>query len=117
MGGKKALGKYGEDKAIDYLKNKGHAILKRNYYTRYGEIDIFSKIKNRVHVIEVKFFQTKHLPIGYKINWKKQRRMINCTNIFLDQFNLRSHYVQFDLITVHGDQVKHLENIFTLTGA
>ena len=110
-----ALGRLGEQIAMDYLISNGHSIIKKNFYTRFGEVDIFSKIGNRLHAIEVKTYRQAYLPIGYKINWKKQRRMIQCTQIFLDRFNLWTFYVQFDLIIVHGDQVTHMENIFSLT--
>lgn len=112
---KKTLGQYGESMAIKYLTQHGHTILKKNFYTRFGEVDMFSQIGNRLHVIEVKTYRQAYLPIGYKINWKKQRRMIQCTQIFLDRFNLWRCYVQFDLIIVDNDQVTHLENIFSLT--
>tara|TARA_Y100000590_G_C15369458_1_gene881953 strand:+ start:228 stop:572 length:345 start_codon:yes stop_codon:yes gene_type:complete len=109
------LGRFGEQVAMDYLISKGHAILKKNFYTRFGEVDIFSQIGNRLHVIEVKTFKQYYLPVGYKINWKKRRRMIQCTEMFLDRFNLRMCYVQFDLIIVHNKQVNHVENCFSLT--
>ena len=109
------LGRFGEKIAMDYLKSNGHSILKKNFYTRFGEVDIFSNIHNRLHAIEVKTYRHAYLPIGYKINWKKKRRMIQCTQIFMDRFNLWGFYVQFDLIIVNNDQVTHMENVFSLT--
>ena len=111
------LGRSGEQQAIDYLLSKGHRILKKNYYTRFGEIDVFSQVGNRLHVVEVKTYTRAYIPIGYKINRRKRRRMIQSTCLFLDQFNLWSWYVQFDLIIVHNNQVNHIENCFNLTDA
>ena len=111
----RALGKYGEDTATTYLRQHEHRILKRNYYTRFGEIDIFSRKGGHLHVIEVKMTRRGPVPIGYKINRRKKKRMIQSTCLFLDQYNLWSLYVQFDLITVVGNQVNHMQNIFSLT--
>lgn len=36
----KAIGKYGESIARDFLINNGYKILDMNYRNRYGEIDI-----------------------------------------------------------------------------
>ena len=36
----KETGDFGEDRAAEYLENRGYKISARNYHTRYGEIDI-----------------------------------------------------------------------------
>lgn len=113
-GTNKRLGNHGEFLAKTYLEKQGHAILAKNFYTRFGELDLISKYKKQIHIIEVKTFKSNHIPIGYKINWKKQRRMAQSTCIFLDRYKLWSNYVQFDLITIHSDQIKHIKNIFSL---
>ena len=38
------LAKWGEDRACQELKNKGHFILCRNFRNRTGEIDIISNL-------------------------------------------------------------------------
>ncbi len=43
--------------------------------------------------------------------------MIQSTQIFMDHTDFKPYFYQFDLITIIGDQIKHLENIFTLTDA
>ena len=102
------FGRFGEQVAIDYLTAKGHAILKRNFYTRFGEIDVISQRNNRLHVVEVKTLSRMHIPIGYKINRRKRQRMIQSTCIFLDKTNNWALFVQFDLIIVHKNQVNHI---------
>jgi putative endonuclease len=41
----KKIGDKGEDIAESYLLKKGYEILDRNYYSRYGEIDIIGKTR------------------------------------------------------------------------
>ena len=51
---KKTLGRIGEDMAEEMLKADGYEILRRNYYTRHGEIDIIASKDNVLYFAEVK---------------------------------------------------------------
>ena len=53
---KKAIGKYGEDMACDYLKHNEYYILERNFNCKQGEIDIvaYDNKINEIVFIEVK---------------------------------------------------------------
>ncbi len=110
----RSKGAIGEDKASKLLIKDGYTIIKRNFFTKFGEIDIIANQKNRMHIIEVKLLKKKYIHLGYKINYTKQRRMIQSTYIFMDQYKLYNYYYQFDLITIIGDQIKHYKNIFTI---
>ncbi len=50
----KTLGNLGENLAADYLIKQGYKIIKRNFRTRYGEIDIIAQDKDTLAFIEVK---------------------------------------------------------------
>lgn len=97
--------------------NNGYIILKRNYYTRFGELDIIARNKHTIHIIEVKLLKKEFIPVSLKLNYTKRKRMIQCTQIFMDHADLKQYFYQFDLITIIGDQIKHFENVFTLTDA
>ena len=111
----RSVGTYGESIATKYLINNGYKIITNNFYTRYGELDIIAIKRQYLHVIEVKLLQQEYFNLGYKINRKKRQRMIKSTQIIIDRLNLTNLYFQFDLITIIGNQIKHLENIFSLT--
>jgi len=51
---KQALGRQGEDLALNYLKKSGFRILDRNFRTRWGEIDIIAKKEKEYYFVEVK---------------------------------------------------------------
>lgn len=52
---KSQIGKIGEDIACQYLKNKGHTIIDRNYREPWGEIDIISRSPDKTLIfVEVK---------------------------------------------------------------
>ena len=111
----RSKGKHGEWIAVNYLIRNGYVIKKRNYFTQFGEIDIIAKKNNYIHIIEVKLLVNEYIHTGYKINYRKQKRMINSTLIYMDQFKNHHYFYQFDLITITGNQIKHYENIFNCT--
>ena len=48
------LGRYGEDRACDYLRGLGYSIVERNWRCRIGEIDIIARDHDRFVFVEVK---------------------------------------------------------------
>ncbi len=51
---KTSIGKKGEDLASNFLIQKGYKIIKRNFHSIYGEIDIIAIHENSLVFIEVK---------------------------------------------------------------
>lgn len=50
----KEIGDLGERVACEYLSRNGFSIVERNYWKKYGELDIVAKRGNTLHFIEVK---------------------------------------------------------------
>lgn len=50
----KEIGKTGEDVAALFLESRGFAILDRNYWKKWGKIDIIASKGDMVHFVEVK---------------------------------------------------------------
>ena len=50
----KKLGKLGEDIASLYYQKLGWQVIYRNYFSRYGEIDLVLKKDKKILVVEVK---------------------------------------------------------------
>lgn len=51
---KRITGDLGEDRAVDHLKNLGFLVLERNYWKKFGEIDIIAQKGSDLHFVEVK---------------------------------------------------------------
>ena len=51
---RQALGKSGEDLAVDELERRGYAIFARRYRTKHGEIDIVARDGETTVFVEVK---------------------------------------------------------------
>jgi len=54
VGDTRALGRKGEDLAVSFLKKRGYKIRERNFYTRWGEIDIVAEKSGSLHLVEVR---------------------------------------------------------------
>ena len=74
---RQALGKLGEQYGVNHLKKKNYQILKTNYQSRFGEIDIIARKENTIVFVEVKT-REEHLPFGLPreaVNRIKQNRI------------------------------------------
>lgn len=103
-------GHLAEHRACLYLENLGFKIIVRNFYTRYGEIDIIAIDNNTLHFIEVKSGNSFHP--SYNLTNRKLERILKSVDIFLsDNESYSSFYISIDLITIFQDEVEFIENI------
>jgi putative endonuclease len=74
---KRLLGQEGEERAAQFLVQKGYRILERNYRTRSGEIDLIALHKDEVVFVEVKTRTSDAFGAPeLAVNPRKQGRMI-----------------------------------------
>ena len=92
-------GKFYEDKAVSYLKIKGYVILKRNFRSPFGEIDIIAKDKNYTCFVEVKARNCNYLVSGKEaIDFRKIEK-IKKTALFYASDNL-NRFFRFDVLEI-----------------
>ena len=131
MSNNNILGKLGEDLACRFLEGRGFKILERNYWKKWGEIDIiaqekgslFGKKEPVVHFVEVKAVareinedgvirETKH---GFQpedaIHPWKIKRLKRAIQSYLLEKNLQDSSWQFDIVAVFVDQNKKITKI------
>lgn len=48
------IGRFGEERAAEFLGRRGYQITAMNYRTKLGEIDIIARYLDQVHFVEVK---------------------------------------------------------------
>ncbi len=102
-------GNLAEDRAVKYLQNRDFLVLDRNYYSRFGEIDIIA-IKDQVlHFIEVK--SGSYNPI-YKITRAKLSKIEKTAQIYISKKRLDLDFC-FDAIIL-TDEIEFIENITAL---
>jgi putative endonuclease len=51
---KRKLGDIGEDAVCEYLRQRGFTIIDKNYWKKWGEIDIVAQKGSKLHFVEVK---------------------------------------------------------------
>ena len=55
------IGRIGEDVACKFLMKQGFSIVERNYWKKWGEIDIIAQKSNTWHFVEVKTVRRENL--------------------------------------------------------
>ncbi|OGK22120.1 hypothetical protein A2866_03305 [Candidatus Roizmanbacteria bacterium RIFCSPHIGHO2_01_FULL_39_8] len=112
------VGKVGENLALTFLKNKGYSLISRNYYTRWGEIDLIVEKDTKISFIEVK---TRISTIqGKPYESVDQRKLFKLTRPikhFLLQDRYKNRKLSLDVISIelNRDQslreLKYFENV------
>ena len=112
-------GNFGEDLSADYLKKKKYKVLKRNWRTKIGEIDILASDKDCIVIIEVK---TKTNPdFGHPaemVDYFKQKKLITLARFIQKVYpnnDIRIDVVAVDL-SVEPPNIEHIENAVLANG-
>jgi len=102
------IGNLAEDKVVEFLENSGYIIIKRNFYSRFGEIDIIAMKNDIYHFIEVK--SGKNFEPIYNITSTKLKRIIKTINFYLKKYKIHNPY-QVDAIIVKNSNLEFIKNI------
>lgn len=112
----KQIGKMGENAACEYMSKNGYNIVKRNFYTRYGEIDIILRKDEYTVFAEVK--TRKYTSFGTPsefVDKRKRERIIKSAVLYLGESETA---IRFDVVEVmyknDGEivNINHIENAF-----
>lgn len=104
----RAKGDIAEDLAVKYLLDKGFVIIDRNYYARYGEIDIIALKDSLYHFIEVK--SGKNFEPLLNVTQKKLEKIIKSVHIYLMNNNLDVFFC-IDVITIKNGKIDFFANV------
>jgi len=117
---RQALGEWGEEQAVSYLRRQGMKILHRNYRTPVGEIDIVARQQRQLVFIEVKtrrgtVFGTPQEAVG----GRKQRQIIRTAQWYLQREKGGNLQPRFDVVAIlcqsdGNARIQHLPNAFEL---
>lgn len=102
----RAKGDIGEERAVSYLEDRGFEIIERNFYARFGEIDIIATKENVLHFIEVK--SGAYDPI-YQITPSKLSKIIKSADIYISKKRIDMDYC-IDAVIV-TETIEMIENI------
>ena len=109
---KQITGRIGEDIACQYLKQNGYKIIQRNYWEKWGEIDIICQKKNKIIFVEVKTMrETEKMDLAPEDQMSKNK-IAKFKKISLSYAN--HHKIdnwQMDMIAIELNNENNLKNI------
>ncbi|HUH43207.1 MAG: YraN family protein [Sulfurimonas sp.] len=105
----RAKGNVAEDKASLFLLENGYTILQRNFYSRFGEIDIIAYKDEVLHFVEVKSALDYELAVQ-NITKSKLSKLIRTGDVYLKKNALNVDYM-YDAVIVTPENICHLQNI------
>jgi putative endonuclease len=110
------LGRKGEDIAVEYLLQKDHVIIARNYRHEKAEVDIVSAHSGIIIFTEVKTRSTDRY--GYpeeSVAEKKKEKLREAMDFYLTENKIKEES-RFDIISIvinaQGTEVHHIEDAF-----
>jgi len=114
-----ALGRWGEEQAVLFLRRQGFRILERNYRTRVGEIDIIARNRRLLLFVEVKTRRGQACGLPQEaVGIFKQRQIIRTAQWYLNNQPAGRLQPRFDVIAVRqwrGEAfIEHISDAFGL---
>lgn len=107
------LGQQGEDRAVQFLIDKGYRIIARNWRNRgRKELDIVAIDGETLVFVEVKTRAANSLTSPFDaINGLKMHRLTLAADSFIRTKHLDMN-ARFDVIGITGSKIEHIENAF-----
>lgn len=97
-----ALGRWGEQIAIDHLVAQGYAIVERNWRLNHLEIDIIATKGRDIAFVEVKTRHEKGSRPEAAIDRRKISNMVNAANCYLRNMRINLS-PRFDVAAIAGE--------------
>lgn len=112
---KKFLGRAGEIKAAEFLEKKGFKILKTNYKTHLGEIDIIAEDNGALVFVEVKTRSGD----GYgapseAVDLKKREKYFKVASEYLVREKKSDRVCRFDVVEIEKGEINHIFDAFSM---
>ena len=112
----KEIGDFGEKVASMYLKKKGYTILKNNFRSRFGEIDIIARDSDGTYVfVEVKTRRNTLYgrPSEY-VDYRKQNKIRKTAMYYThsDDVDMRFDIIEIIYFQEKIEEINHIENAF-----
>lgn len=97
----RTLGRYGEDLAARYLRDRGMEVLDRNWRCEHGEIDLVALDGDCLVVCEVKTRRSTVFgePVE-AVTWRKAARLRRLASAWLANHELRPAGVRIDVVGI-----------------
>ena len=97
------LGSWGEQRAGEFLQDKGYTILGRNIRTPYGEIDLLAEKDGQLVFVEVKTRSNAAFGAPEEsITPLKREHLVACAESYLQSLDCQPQTWRIDVIAILG---------------
>ncbi|HNZ27294.1 MAG TPA: YraN family protein [Spirochaetota bacterium] len=98
---KTRVGRFGEDIAIKFFESRDIKIIKRNYFTKFGEIDLIGIENKTIIFIEVKLRFDRSFGAPFEsIDQKKWEKLQKSAEMFLIENDFLDKECRFDMLSL-----------------
>jgi putative endonuclease len=111
----RSRGRKGEEAAAKYIASQNCEVLEKNYFTKYGEIDIIFKDEDTLVFAEVKYRSDESYgKPAEAVTVAKIRKITKTALSYLYQKGMTDAKCRFDVIEVtgRGMQIRQIKNAF-----
>lgn len=115
---KREIGDYYERMAVDYLKQQGYHLIKKNYRCHQGEIDLICRDGRYLVFVEVKYRTNRRQGSGFAaVDTRKQLRISRVAAYYLlENQMVEETPCRFDVISIDGEKISLIKNAFDYCG-
>ena len=112
------LGRRGEKLARKFLKKQGYRLLRSNYNTTRGEIDLIMRDDDTIVFVEVKTRRSEKFATAESaVNYRKQKHLIAAARKFINTYRFNDHPCRFDVVAIVAPEnskptIRHYQNAF-----
>lgn len=103
-----------EQLAAAYLKQRGVRILKQNFRSRQGEIDIVGIHQGYLVFVEVKYRRTHSMGGALEaVTLKKQQKICRTADFYRCSQGIGDFApVRYDVVAIQGEEIRWIKNAF-----
>ena len=117
---KQEIGKFGEEKVVEYLINHHYTIIEKNFRCYFGEIDIIARDnkKNEIVFFEVKTRNgNRYGNPADAVNRTKKKHIYKTAECYIHKNNIKNEFIRIDVIEVYLNKngsysINHIRQIF-----
>ncbi|NWF52195.1 MAG: YraN family protein [Nitrospirae bacterium] len=115
----KAIGIEGENAAVKFLEENGYRIIRRNYNTYIGEIDIIAQDGETTVFVEVKTRGNESFGKPFEaVNKRKKQKLKNLALLYMKKQG-KEIPIRFDILSIFSNnngnkEIEHIKDAFEI---
>lgn len=106
------VGAEAEDRAADYLLEKGWTIVTRRWSCRGGELDLIALDGDELVFVEVKSRSGKWFLPEEAIQPRKIERFLKAVGAYCREMDIEERPIRYDVIAIDDRGLRHYEDAF-----